>query len=178
MSIKLQIGSLEALERLIGGDSEVEVELRTAIVQDFAKRHLKGIITKEVLDKIVVDFRGTFKSYLLDQFCSVHRSWNDVIKEFIFKDPYKTAVIKHLHDLANEVVTTYKDELTEHIKHQITLSITEMHEALKTYALDDIKKSTSTMVDNLIAELKSKWTDAVHAEAIKLIDNVVKAKST
>jgi hypothetical protein len=41
MSIKLQINSLDALERLIGGDNEVELELRNWVVQAFAKKHLK-----------------------------------------------------------------------------------------------------------------------------------------
>ena len=33
---------LPALERLIGNDTEIEVELRNSIVQAFAKKHLKG----------------------------------------------------------------------------------------------------------------------------------------
>jgi F420-0:gamma-glutamyl ligase-like protein len=45
MSVKIQINSREALERLIGGDSELEVELRNSVVQDFSNRHLKSIAT-------------------------------------------------------------------------------------------------------------------------------------
>ena len=43
MAIKIQINSLEALERLIGGDSELELELRNSVVQDFASKHLKSL---------------------------------------------------------------------------------------------------------------------------------------
>lgn len=43
MSIKLQINSVEALERLIGGDSEIELQIRENVVQDFTNRHLKGL---------------------------------------------------------------------------------------------------------------------------------------
>ena len=42
MSTKIQINSLEALERLIGGDTELEIEVRNSIVQEFAKKYLKG----------------------------------------------------------------------------------------------------------------------------------------
>lgn len=42
----IQINNLEALERLIGGDSEVEIEIRNNIVQNFAKKHLKNISNK------------------------------------------------------------------------------------------------------------------------------------
>jgi hypothetical protein len=43
MAIKIQINSLEALERLIGGDSQLELEIRNNIVQEFSKKHLKPI---------------------------------------------------------------------------------------------------------------------------------------
>lgn len=35
--------NLPALERLIGGDTEAELQLRKQIVQEFAKRHLKEV---------------------------------------------------------------------------------------------------------------------------------------
>lgn len=41
MGTKIQINSLQALERLIGGDSEVEIEIRNSVVQEYAKQHLK-----------------------------------------------------------------------------------------------------------------------------------------
>jgi hypothetical protein len=41
--MKIQINNLEALERLIGGDTELEIEVRNSVVQDFAKKHLKCI---------------------------------------------------------------------------------------------------------------------------------------
>jgi hypothetical protein len=43
MSTKIQINSLEALERLIGGDSELEVEMRKSIAYDFTTKHLKAL---------------------------------------------------------------------------------------------------------------------------------------
>lgn len=39
----LQINSLDALERLIGGDADVEVELRNNIAAKFAEKHLKQL---------------------------------------------------------------------------------------------------------------------------------------
>lgn len=63
MSTKIQINSLEALERLIGGDSEFEIEIRNSVVQEFAKKHIKclaqnfsfrdsSIITKLIQDEV------------------------------------------------------------------------------------------------------------------------------
>ena len=51
MSIKIQINSVEALERLIGGDNQMEIEIRSSIVQEFTKRHLKDLANSELLNK-------------------------------------------------------------------------------------------------------------------------------
>lgn len=45
--MKIQINSLAALERLIGGDSALEIEVRNSVVQEFVKRHLKALATSE-----------------------------------------------------------------------------------------------------------------------------------
>ncbi len=42
-AIKIQINSVEAIERLIGGSSAIEIEVRNAVVQEFTKRHLKSL---------------------------------------------------------------------------------------------------------------------------------------
>lgn len=56
--MKLQINSLEALERLIGGDTEVEIEIRNNIVQEFTKKHLKAIANEAVFRKVAEDARA------------------------------------------------------------------------------------------------------------------------
>lgn len=43
MGTKIQINSLAALERLIGGDTETEIEIRTSIVKEFVKKYLADI---------------------------------------------------------------------------------------------------------------------------------------
>lgn len=41
--MKIQINSLEALERLIGGDNQLEIDIRNSVVQKFANKHLKAV---------------------------------------------------------------------------------------------------------------------------------------
>ncbi len=47
MATKIQINSLAALERLIGGDNEFEIEIRNSVVQAFTQKHLKGIAAQQ-----------------------------------------------------------------------------------------------------------------------------------
>ena len=51
----VQINSLEALEKLIGGDSDVEVKIRNSVVQNFTKKYLKSI-AHELCCKISDDY--------------------------------------------------------------------------------------------------------------------------
>lgn len=48
--IKLQLDK-DALERLIGRDSQVEIDLRSGIVQNFAKKYLKAVAQSELMCK-------------------------------------------------------------------------------------------------------------------------------
>jgi hypothetical protein len=49
--IKFTLDS-KALERLIGGDTELESELRNSVVADFSRRYLKGVVESAVLSPL------------------------------------------------------------------------------------------------------------------------------
>lgn len=52
MSVKIQINSIEALERLIAGDSELELELRKGVAVEILKRHINLRVAHADLDVI------------------------------------------------------------------------------------------------------------------------------
>jgi hypothetical protein len=54
--VRMQL-NLPALERLLGGDTQMEVELRYQIVQEFAKRHLKAVAAEPAFEKIIESHR-------------------------------------------------------------------------------------------------------------------------
>lgn len=55
--LTLQINSLEALERLIGNDTECEIAIRNRVVQDFAKKHLKSIANETTFQQEIHSFK-------------------------------------------------------------------------------------------------------------------------
>lgn len=63
-AMKLDL-NLPALERLIGGDSEAEVNLRQQVVEEFAKKHIKNLVNTELTKKIT---------------SQVHKEMDDAIK--------------------------------------------------------------------------------------------------
>jgi hypothetical protein len=46
-TLTIQINNREALERLIGNDTQVEIDIRNSVVQKFAERHLKALANSE-----------------------------------------------------------------------------------------------------------------------------------
>lgn len=65
--LTLQINNLEALERLIGGDSEVEVEIRNSVVQKFADKHLKALANSDMITKFCNSLGATIQKDLHEQ---------------------------------------------------------------------------------------------------------------
>ena len=69
--VKIQL-NLAALERLIGGSSEAEVELRQSVVENFTHRHLKALAN----EKLVQAQELVIKRYVDDQIGK--ESWQGV----------------------------------------------------------------------------------------------------
>jgi hypothetical protein len=56
--------NLPALERLIGGDSTIEVQLRQQIVQEFAKKHLKPMLQDPIVKKLLLQIDSEIRQYV------------------------------------------------------------------------------------------------------------------
>lgn len=71
MAIVIRL-DVPALERLIGGDSEVEVELRKGVVAEFARRHLTAVLKDE-----------SFQKFLRDEATLIHTGLDAIVHEKI-----------------------------------------------------------------------------------------------
>lgn len=115
MSIKLQINSVEALERLIGGDSEVEIEIRGNIVQEFAKRHLKSIandvlnpIKHDLSSAVMKEVQNTIGQYKSD-------GWYNS-SNFVLHDNVKNTIRRAVEGKFDELISPYFAEKIEELK--------------------------------------------------------------
>lgn len=61
--LTIQINNREALERLIGGDSEVEIDIRNSVVQKFAERHLKALANSEPVTSTLKTINESIVNY-------------------------------------------------------------------------------------------------------------------
>lgn len=73
--LTIQINSLDALERLIGGDAEVEIDIRQSVVERFVRKHLKGIANETLIKKAVEDVQKYVAALLLEEIKGGQGHW-------------------------------------------------------------------------------------------------------
>lgn len=146
MSTKIQINSLAALERLIGGDTELEIEIRNNIVQEFTKKHLKQIATASVINQ------------------AIHSIEEDLIREFFetVKDGYRNKTV-----LKKDVLTSFKEEMIYRAKEELHLGVNEAMEIVNSKAIID--KALSDACDRILTTLSDSYLE-------KRLDAMVNAK--
>ena len=161
MSTKIQINSLEALERLIGGDSELEIEVRNNVVQDFANKHLKGLavvynenhfknltntVYKEMKDKFQEEFGLKITT---EKSPSYYSSPKQVL---VLKDETK-AQIKALIEretlgevaiITNKIVSNLLPSIMKTVEEQVNLVVDRMTK-------DEVKKQVEKKIKQILA---------------------------
>lgn len=139
--LTLQINSKEALERLIGGDTETEIEIRNSVVQKFAEKHLKPIVNSDVITNAIQRIKEHANKYTIDM-CS---------KEIAtFKEQYVNGPIYDIK-LRPEIDAIIKNKVRE----AINILINEKVEAaLKEYCSDvRLTRSINVKMDHNIEVL-------------------------
>lgn len=117
--VKLQINSLQALERLIGGDSELELELRRNVADVFIKNHYQAI-AREMAEAGLNDTIGAF----------LKKEFVDVVREnykdkLILKGEFKTLIQKAVKEEVDFQVKTAVIEAAKEIKRMVQESADE-----------------------------------------------------
>lgn len=73
--LTLQINSLEALERLIGGDTEIEMELRQGVAAAFSKKHLAEIAKSPEYTRMANVLLGEQKLLVAEEIQKQNTDW-------------------------------------------------------------------------------------------------------
>lgn len=110
MSTKIQINSLEALERLIGGDTNVEIEIRNSIVQEFAKKHLKAMVSHPLIVAAVQNAMDEVRQEFMT--IAVNSRWTEPVMRSnvleTFKVRMREQANEELYSIINNAVSDNK----------------------------------------------------------------------
>lgn len=145
-SVTIQINSLEALERLIGNDAELEINLRNAIVQEFAKKHLKAVAQSEYMLKAEIAIKAELEKIYFDK---------TPYGKPIFKPEHLTKLRENLEDTASielgKIVSEIVDE--QNIYSKIQARVNKAVDRIERELSDDvIKTKLERLVDLRLKE--------------------------
>ncbi len=105
--MKLTLDSA-ALERLIGGDTEIEVRLRTDIASQFANKFLKSLVNSQLMRHTA----GHLEELIKQELFSGVRSYGT------FSAKYKTMMVTHVAEVLGTLIQQEVNEVmdTKHYK--------------------------------------------------------------
>lgn len=109
MAIRIEMNA-ETLAAVIGGDSDVELNIRKAIVHEFAKRHLQAVAEAETVKLAELEVRSIANEVACQFFGSTQ------IKERIAKDWghfIESLIIQRFEALLKQRLTQWEEELLE-----------------------------------------------------------------
>jgi hypothetical protein len=152
--LTIQINNKEALERLIGNDTEVEIDIRNSVVQKFAEKHLKPIANADGFNNMLNSLRREINKQVQEK-CE---------KEIAtFKtNYYGVSDVKLRPEIITEIDWRVKAVIESNIqaaveeavkKHMDEASIQKRINAKMEYYTDDLIRNE---VRNRIEELKKK----------------------
>lgn len=139
--------SVDALERLMGGDSEAEIRVRNSVVQEFARRHLKAVANseamrlaeqtvKKTIDDEFVEKRGVFGVTLSEEY-------REAIKNEV-REKFGSALFQAIGEVRNELheeIKTAVSEVRDRLMGAIDLRIKkEVTDATVTFMKAEIEK--------------------------------------
>ena len=156
--IKIQLDA-KALDRLIGGDSEVEVELRNAVVQEFGKKRLKDVSNtlQGFFDAQVRLIRESIEKEMTETLFDPMQgsTWGSM--RYVFKKKIKA-------QLSDEIEALMDRELRKLILEKVNERFDALNKHVDAYCDAAIERYTARTLDKmvdvkfraLLAELKDK----------------------
>ncbi|MFA5135296.1 MAG: hypothetical protein WC505_05960 [Patescibacteria group bacterium] len=137
--MKLEL-NLPALERLIGGDTEIEIGIRQQIANEFASRHLKSLLNSTQMKELEQEWRGLIEEATRKRF----QEWKDSKeKENPLTSTYPGCALKReINDAVNKAIG---DVLAEAVKKH-------MDSYIGNWLFGDIKKWLPERLEKFIDE--------------------------
>lgn len=141
-NVTLQINSLDALEKLIGGDSQIEIDIRNSTAYAFTKKHIKNFIDDNFAAKIASDIKRELSQDFKTEIQNLFGWYRDeqYLTRFKLNDEMKKMVSEAVLNVAKETVQNYIKEYLENLSKD------------KSPLLQDAKKHISVFVGKIIQD--------------------------
>lgn len=154
-----------ALERLLGNDTELELQLRQQIVEEVTKKHLKGLLTSEYVNKLAADLRPIITQEMKDYVGSLN--W-----DYKGSGGYVaniTAKVKEIIELAVQqetkaAVGVLRDKIAEELEEQARDRITRYEIGLMGLVTQKVLEALEKIDKGLDARMDEAFEERVTRE--------------
>jgi hypothetical protein len=144
----------KALDKLIGGDTEIEIELRKGVVENFAKHKLSTLFNDEYIQERITVIRNTITSQL-----------SEAIRKFV-NEQFGITSFSYKKELSSELRTLLKKEadklIVKEVKETVSKTINEVHEYLNL-----TKDRIEELIHNYIDETKKETIQEIVKEILQ-----------
>lgn len=159
--MKVQINSLAALERLIGDDKEMEITVKSSIINEFAKSYIKSVANSEIVDTIksavLEELRKTNYFGLIDNSVRINGWSMSCMLSKDAKELVKTQVRREVDQLISDTVAPIREELVNDIKSRLDSMSLSVSNCIR----EEIQKETiDKLVQKRLKDLFDKSTNS------------------
>lgn len=139
-TLTIQINDLSALERLIGGDTQVELDIRQSVVESFTKKHLKSLVDANVMNRIQSAVVEETSAGLVEK---IQASWSSNYKltttaQQLISNSVKDVVAQEVSQLVRDEIgrTNISATITDLLQKQSAFISNELSETVLSNKLD------------------------------------------
>lgn len=151
-NVTIQINSLQALERLIGGDTELEVSLRQSVAVEMGKRHLKEVTNSPYIQSLIREAQKSIEDFTKQE---IEKQVGTVKGTGTWNSP-KT--ITFLPDIINQIRDYARRQVDEIIKEETKKLVDQLNIGVI------VQQHVNTLV---IQELKEQFNQKMAAALLK-----------
>lgn len=112
--LTIQINNLEALERLIGGNSEVEIEVRNSVIQKFSEKHLKPLANCEPITSTLKTIAEAIKIQVIEkcskEIATFQQSWSGGINDIKLRPEIMSEIDRQVRVLTDKNIQDAVDK--------------------------------------------------------------------
>jgi len=140
--VKLSL-SLPALERLLGGDTELEIQLREQIANAFARKHLKVLLNDHLFSQCQQELVRVARSVVEEYFGQPSRIFGATAQlTSELKNTIRVAAQKQVREFMDQRLQEYMDERIENFKVIVDRKLKKiLDDTIKEKNLDEIVKA-------------------------------------
>jgi signal recognition particle GTPase len=182
MKAVIQINSLKALEKLIGGNSEKEIAVRNNVVQDFSRKYLKAVahelcgkFNDDYLLSIENDIRGELYEWHFDG--NGKRVYTGLNKKNIPSkntiEETKRIVNDKIDSVVNETIENKLKNIDEYIEKHIQRKIEGIFSESDLQKIISEKQQAKIEVDNYFAELEKNMDTRISEMVAEKVRNIL-----